>query len=321
MNSLPIEHIKLIFNPLSGRAEAFPSLLQQVIGELQKLNYIPEIYLTEPDVDIEPVLNMALKQKIRLFVVCGGDGTIETVARWMIGKRATLGIIPAGTQNNLSLSLGIPTEIKTAAALLRSGQRSKVDIGIAHSGNQSVPFLEVCSIGLFSAIMDSADNLQKGDLASLGNIMNTLTTFPSASIKLVLDKKTTTYLQGHVAMVANLPYFGLNYRLSPNNPFDDGIMDVLVFTDFSKLELVGNVLQNAEGEGKDKRIQRFRARRLIIESEPTLPVTADGTALGSTPVSITTRRKALSVITGLPAQGQPRWSFLRNINIFKFLRR
>jgi diacylglycerol kinase family enzyme len=98
-------------------------------------------------------------------------------------------------------------------------------------------------------------------------------------------------------------------------------MDVLVFTDFSKLELVGNVLQNAEGEGNDKRIQRFRARRLIIESDPTLPVTADGTALGSTPVSITTRRKALSVITGLPAQGQPRWSFLRNINILKFFRR
>ncbi len=318
MKKYPAERIKLIFNPLSGRSDASSNLLQQVISELQRLNFIPEVYISEAETDLKPVLDDALKRRIRLFVVCGGDGTIESVCGWMIGKRATLGIIPAGTQNNLALSMGIPFEIQKAADLLRTGQHSKVDIGLAMVDGQSMNFLEVCSIGLFSALFKSADHLQKGDLASLGDIMNTLASFPLAHITLTLEKKNMVELDGLVVMVANLPYFGLNYRLAPNSPFDDGLLDVLVFTEFSKLELVGNVLQNAEEEGGDKRIRRFQARKLEIITDPAMPITADGNRLGSTPVSISVKRKALEVMTGLPAQRQPRWGFLRNLNFIKF---
>ena len=227
------------------------------------------------------------------------------------------------TQNNLALSMGIPFDIKAAVDLIRNGQRSRIDIGIAKNGQQEIPFLEVCSIGLFSALFSSADNLQKGDLNSLGEILSTLASFPAAHFFLVLDNQETISLHGHVVLVANLPYFGMNYRLTPFSPYDDGLMDVLVFTEFSKLELVGSVLQagQTDSETPDTRIRRFRAHSLKINTDPAMPVQADGVPLGNTPIHITTLRRAISVMTGLPGDPQPRLGFLRNINIFRFFRR
>jgi YegS/Rv2252/BmrU family lipid kinase len=321
MPNYPAERIKLIFNPVSGRATASPTLFKEIIAELQCLNFIPEVYLIEPGCDMKAVIDEALRHRIRLFVVCGGDGTIETVSCLLIGKRATLGIIPAGTQNNIALGLGIPNGVAEAVELLRNGRHSKIDVGIARSGENEIPFLEVCSVGLFSALFDSADSLQKGDLTSLGGIFSTLTSFPLANIHILLDKNQNVELKGHVALIANLPYFGLNYRLTPDSPFDDGVLDLLVFSEFTKLELVGNVLQTSNEETGDHRIQRYRARKLTIRTDPAMPVQADGTALGNTPVEISVRRKAISVITGLPSQRQPRWGFLRNLNILRFFKK
>ena len=319
----PAQRVKLIYNPAAGRSEALPNLLQEVIGGLQALNFIPEVYLLGQDSDPAAVIREALRRKTRLFVVCGGDGTIETIARLLIGKRATLGILPAGTQNNIALSLGIPNDVKKALELLRSGSRSKMDVGLARSAQTEIPFLEICSVGLFSALFESADHLQKGNLASLGDIFSTLASFPLAKIDMRLDDDRQVSLQGHVALVANLPFFGLNYRVSPDTPFDDGLLDVLVFSEFSKLELVGNVLQNAGEQTGDARLRRYRARKLEIRTEPAMPVQADGASLGNTPVKITVKRRALTVISGLPGQrpagGQP-WGFLRNLNLLRFFK-
>ena len=313
------QRIKLIYNPLSGRSDSSANLLQEVISKLQENNFIPEVCLVEVGINLFAILDDALDRGIHLYVVCGGDGTIESVSQWIIGKPATLAIIPAGTQNNVALSLGIPNEVKAAVGLLRSGHRSKIDVGIAKCDNKKIPFLEACSIGLLSALFNSADNLQKGNLASLSDIFSTLVNFPSAQIRMTLEDSREINLQGHATLVANLPYFGLNYRLTPSELLDDGILDVLVFTEFTKLGLVGNILQNAGEPTLDERIRRYRTRKLKINSEPAMPVLADGTSLGNTPVTITVKRRALNVITGLPTQPHVRWGFIRNLPLFRFL--
>ena len=314
MSGEPIKRIKLIYNPSSGRAMASPTFLQDLIAALQARNFIPEVCVINPGLEIVPILNEAFTRRIRLFVVCGGDGTIEIVPRWMIGKPAVLGIIPAGTQNNVALSLGIPVELKAAVDVLRTGQRRKIDVGIARCANIELPFLEVCSIGLFSALFNSADQLQKGNLASLGDIFSTLTSFPSAQIQLTLDQNPALSLNGNVVLVANLNYFGSNYRLTSDDSAFDGLLEVLVFADFSNLELVGNFLQNRN----DERIRRYRARAIEIQTGPVMPVQVDGIPLGSSPVHISIKKQALSIMTGLPSTGHNRLGFLHNLNLFRF---
>ena len=119
--------VKLIFNPASGVAKKSSLQLMDVIKELQAWKFSSEPFLTEADADYGRVISDAIEQGIRMFVVCGGDGTVSAVARAMLGKNAVMGIIPTGTQNNVALSLGIPFEIRSAVELLRTGKGVKID--------------------------------------------------------------------------------------------------------------------------------------------------------------------------------------------------
>src|SRR5512140_2305133 len=226
---------KLIFNPIAGAARPEPVQIVDVIREMQAWRLVPEAYLVEPDGDLPEVVQKALEDGFRLFVVCGGDGTISSVAHCLIGTDATLGIIPIGTQNNTALSLNIPDDVPAAIALLRTGRRIKVDMGMATCGKVTTPFLEACSVGLASALFPSVDDIQHGNLTKIGEFLATLTSTPPSKIHLLLDNDQEIDNVGHVALVSNMPYIGLHYQLASLDAFNDGFLDVLFFAELNKL--------------------------------------------------------------------------------------
>jgi diacylglycerol kinase (ATP) len=294
---------KLIYNPSSGASGASPGQLLDVLTELQAWNLVPEVYLVEQGRELLPVVHDALHRGIRLFVVCGGDGTVDSVAAGLVGTPATLGIIPSGTQNNVALNLGIPGDIPAAAALLRTGRRINLDVGLAVCGEIERPFLEACSVGLLSALFPTADAIQHGNLARIGDFLATLITSPAAELHLVLDTQREITTQGHVVLTANMPYIGPRYPIARDVSFTDGLLDVLVFAELSKLELLRNAAQLAGGGPEDPRIQRYQVRSVEIATTPPMPVNADGFALGVAPVRISVRRRALAVMVGRQVSG------------------
>jgi diacylglycerol kinase family enzyme len=295
---------KLIFNPSAGAARTSPIEIVDVIHEMQAWKLVPEAYLVEPGCNLPGVVQDALAQGFNMFVVCGGDGTISAVARTLAGTHATLGIIPIGTQNNTALSLNIPNDIPAAIAILRTGRRIKVDVGMATCEKISTPFLEACSVGLASTLFPSVDDIQHGDLTQIGSFLATLASSPPAEIHLLLDNKQEIHDRGHVVLVSNMPYIGLHYQLGSADSFKDGLLDVLFFADLNKLELLGYILQGVgEGYPEDQRIQHFHVRRVEIDTHPAMPVMADGSALGEGLVRIEVRRHALAVMAGPAAPG------------------
>jgi len=299
MKNVRSKRAKLIFNPSSGAAGESPVQLMDVISAMQAWKLVPEAFLVEPGCDLAKTVNEALAKGMRLFVVCGGDGTISAVARILAGTRATLGIIPTGTQNNTALSLGIPADIPAAIAILRSGRRIKVDVGFASCGKVSMPFLEVCSVGLVSVLFPSADDVQHGNLGKVGDFLATLAASPPAEIHLLLDGKQEIHNMGHVALVSNMPYIGFHYQVGSSASFQDGLLDVLFFADLTKLDLLSYVFQGVgSGKPEDPRIQHFQVRRIDIDSQPGMAVMVDGSPLGEGLVRIEVRRHALAVMVG-----------------------
>ena len=293
---------KLIFNPSAGATRGSPIEIVDVIHEMQSRRIVPEAYLVEPGCDLSEMVKDALARGIRMFVVCGGDGTISAVARSLAGTRGTLGIIPIGTQNNTALSLGIPDDIPAAIAILRTGKRIKVDIGMATCGKIKTPFLEVCSVGLVSTLFPSVDDIQHGNLARVGDFLSTLFASPPAEIHLFMDNKLEIHNLGHIVLVSNMPYIGLHYQVASAASFGDGLLDVLFFADLSKLDLLRYVFQGVGvGKPEDLRIQHFRVRRVEIDTHPAMPIMADGSPLGEGLVKIEVRRRVLAVMVGTPA--------------------
>ncbi len=300
---------KLIFNPIAGAARSTPVEIVDVIHEMQAWNMVPETYLVEPGVDLPAAVKDALAKGIRLFVVCGGDGTITSVARSLAGTSATLGIIPIGSQNNTALSLGIPDDIPAAIAILRSGRRIKVDMGMVTCGGITTPFLEEVSVGLISTLFPSADDIQHGNLARIGDFLKTLATTPPAEIHLTLNNGQRIHNLGYVVLVSNMPYIGAHYMVGSPSCFKDGLLDVLFFADLSKLELLKYVFEGVGAEFlEDARIQHYQVSELEIRTRPAMEILADGILIGKGKVHMELRRRVLGVMVGHPSSKEAKQS-------------
>jgi diacylglycerol kinase (ATP) len=245
------------------------------------------------------VVHSAIKGGIKLVVVAGGDGTIDSVIGAMIGRSATLGIIPIGTRNNLAYNLGIPSTIPGAVALLREGRRLKIDVGKIRHGRASRWFLEVATLGLLSDIYPFADSVQHGDLTQIGNLLSTVVSSTPSRLRMTLEGRSKRIdMSAYMVLIANMPYIGPRFQISPDVSWNDNRLDVFVFSDMSKLDLISYAVQSTSGAVVDARIKHYRVKRVNIHSDPLMPVLADGMLLEPGPVTAQVHPRALAIMGG-----------------------
>lgn len=289
---------KLIFNAIAGKSEESPHQLAEILNEMQSQQILPEVFMVRPDSRVEAVVRSAIKGGIQLVVVAGGDGTIDSVAEAMIGSSATLGIIPTGTRNNLAFNLGIPSAVAEAVALLRQGRRLKIDVGYLRSGRASHWFLEAAALGLLSDLYPVADDIQHGDLAQIGNLLSTFVSSTPSRLRVILDGRNRLDTSAYMMLIANMPYLGPHFQISPDVSWNDSRLDVFIFSDMSKLELISFAMQSSGGAVEDAHLKHYRVKQLTIHSDPQMPVLADGVLLGGGPVTAVVHPRALAVMVG-----------------------
>ena len=287
---------KLIFNPASGNPAESAAQLLDLLRQLQTVNIQAEVIIVEPEMRLSNLARRAARDDYQMVIVSGGDGTIENVALGLVGSSTTLGIIPTGTRNNLARSLGIPTNnLAAAVALLRKGRRLKIDVGLVRQNHASRCFLEAGAVGLASALYPSADDIQHGDLGKIADFISTLVSAAPSEIRLRLDHHRHEIItHAHLVIVANMPYMGANFQIAPDVRFDDRRLDVFVYSDLSKRDLIGQAMRSMN----DERILRYRVKKITIATNPPMPVMADGVCLGDGPVTLTVQPHSLAVIAG-----------------------
>lgn len=296
---------KLIFNPGSGQSGESPQQLASILSEMQDQYILPEVYLTRPDSRLDDVVSSAIKSGIKLIVVAGGDGTIDSVVGAMVGKDATLGIIPTGTRNNVSFNLGISGDIASSVALLRHGRRLKIDVGRVHSGHTRRWFLEAAAMGLISDLYPMADDIQHGDLTKIGALLSTFISATPSQLRIVLDGKKHLETMAHMMLIANMSFIGPRFQISPDVSFKDGHLDVFTFSDMGKLNMLSYAMLSRGGFVEHDGIKHYRAKHVTIASNPQMPVLADGVLLGQGSLSVHVNPRALQVMAGTALTGQP----------------
>ncbi len=148
--------------------------------------------------------------------------------------------------------------------------------------------------------------MQHGNFARIGDFLTTLISSPPAQIHLRLDDTQEIEALGHMVLVSNMPYSGPNYLVGERVAVDDGLLDVLLFSDLSKLELLAHALTKGEVEDvADPRIQRYQARQIEIKTQPTMPIMVDGNIVGEGEVKIDVQPRRLHVICGEPPLPEP----------------
>jgi diacylglycerol kinase (ATP) len=167
----------------------------------------------------------------------GGDGTIEAVMRGMAGRKARLGIVPVGTQNNIAKSLGIPEDLEEACELIASGDTRKLDMGqVKTKKDKNFVFFEIATIGLSAAIYPATNKVSNGKLSNIKDVA--LTFFKHETrpvVYLTLNDESKVKIETMLVVVSNTPVFGKNFMVAPDASLQDGLLDVSVYPEFSKV--------------------------------------------------------------------------------------
>ena len=304
--------VKLIANPGAGKASNAADNLKLVIGYLEKNGLKADVAFAKPKEEATPIARKAIKDGYKTVIAMGGDGTIEAVMRGMMGSKVRLGIVPAGTENNIAKSLGIPKDLEEACALIASDNILKLDLGqVTTRKGKKFVFFEMATIGLSAAVYPDANKAASGKLSS---IKSTAMTFihqeTRPRIFLTLDDESKIEVETMLVMVSNTPVFGKNFLVAPGASFQDGLLDISVYPDFGKVELIRYYAAVMDGGySGDGKVQNYQARKIKVKSSPKLDVMADGVELGKGTVKIKVRKNALRVIT---AEKTPRFGIPPN---------
>jgi diacylglycerol kinase (ATP) len=291
---------KLIANPGAGKPEESPKQLENATRLLLEHGIEVDVALAKPKEEATPLAKKAVKDGYDLVIAMGGDGTLEAVLRGMVGSKTPMGIIPTGTQNNIAKSLGIPVEMEEACALIASQHTRKLDVGRAKvKGGKKLYFFELTAIGLVAALYPEANKVQNGNLAKIKDVALTLINHePEPAVFLTMDDESKVKVKTMLVVVSNAPMFGANFLVAPDATVTDGLLDISVYPEFSKTELLGYYAKiRDEGFSTNEKVQRFRASKVEIKTEPKMDVMADGVMLGTGKVEIKCKAGAVWMIT------------------------
>jgi len=298
----------LLYNPASGSAAGHsPEQLATLLSEGGATVQTHRIGDTFENT-IEEVVNNFIKSGGRWVAVAGGDGTVEAVARALVGSEIPLGIIPVGTYNNFALSAGIPADPVEACRIIATGKIRPVDVGFVNGH----PFFEVVGIGLDAALFPASEDIKSGALARIWELAREAWHQPRHHLTLELDRpftaarKSARHAEGahhgsrHLRLralmltISNAPYYGMNFAVAPKASIDDGLLTITAFKRYSKLELLWHFFAIRAGRrAYTPRLVTLQVERLRIGSSQRPPVHADGTALDEWPLDLSISRGAL----------------------------
>jgi diacylglycerol kinase (ATP) len=243
----------------------------------------------------------AAAEQADVVIAAGGDGTIHEVAHGLVGTHSALGIIALGTMNNLAHSLQIPATIEEACAVIATGETHAIDVGKIN--NQF--FLEVAGVGLEAAFFPAAEEMKgPGLLVTLRGIfdgLRTLLAFQPAKLRISFDEHQRRPYTAIQVTICNSRYYGPQFELVPEALMDDGLLDVVIFKRFSKLEYIRHAISISQGMRTfQPKIIHRQVTSVRINADHPLEIQADGLPHGQTPATVTITPGALRVRVPAP---------------------
>jgi diacylglycerol kinase family enzyme len=169
-------------------------------------------------------------------------------------------------------------------------------------------FFEMATIGLSASIFP---DMSRATISKLSRVKAAAMTFFHQENRprfyLTMNDESKIEVETMVVMVSNTPVFGKNFKVAPEASMQDGLLDISVYPDFSKVELLGYYAAVMDGGySGDAKVQHYQAHKLKVKTSPKLKVMADGVELGKGTVTIKVLPGALHVITSWQTADQER---------------
>ena len=253
----------------------------------------------------------AVAEGAEVVLAVGGDGTVNEVARGLLGSPAALGIVPAGSGNGLARALRLPGRPEQALAELERGARRAMDVGLLNGRL----FLNVAGVG-FDATVGHAFHergRRGGRRGLLGYVylsFRELVSYRPTPLALEIGGERLE-LAPFVLTFANGPQYGSGAVINPGGRLDDGRLEVVTFSGASVPRLLFSAARLfIGGIERAKGYARRPATAARVTADAPLAVHVDGDP--GPPVAridVELRRRALAVLVPAATAADPRGPF------------
>jgi YegS/Rv2252/BmrU family lipid kinase len=230
-------------------------------------------------------LARAAAARAEVAAALGGDGLVGAVAGALAGSDGVLGVLPGGRGNDFARALGIPLEIDAACDALATGSERPLDLGEVNG----TTFIGIASCGFDSEANRIANEakLVRGNLVYAYGALRALLGWRAATFSLRIDGAPARDVTGYTVAAANSRAYGGGMLMAPGASLDDGLLDVVIIPNVSKLRFLRLLPSVFKGEHvNEPGVEVIRATELQISSDRAFTMYADGDPIGDLPVTV-----------------------------------
>lgn len=287
-------HVLFIVNPNAGK-KISDKIIQHIKTHFPtSINYL--IIIWQDRDHFTEILRAIQNDGYTDVVAVGGDGTVNQIAKNIIGTSIRLGIVPIGSGNGLARSLGLSMNIEKAIKEIAHGRSITIDYGIVNDR----PFF--CTSGLgFDAHIGHlfATSSQRG----LKNYVR----ISLAEYRSYKPKHYTIHINGQTLQrkaflitVANAGQYGNDVYIAPEASMQDGLFHVVVLQPVSFISAVGLLIKTLRKKAHTSAlVETFTASEVKITRNGSDSIHFDGEpALEGEVVSYKIVPQAINAIIG-----------------------
>ena len=269
----------VIHNPAAGGGGAPSALLKRIRSAITA-----DFKTTRGPGDASTLAAEAAETGYEAVVAVGGDGTVREIVTGLhrAGGGPRLGIVPAGTGNDLAASLGLPRNVEEASRIAIGGRSADLDLiqATAVDGEDERRVLANAAVAGFGGRI--GDRMSPAlrrflrpiayPLAALGQLRD----LRPYSVSLDIDGRSVQE-KALMLIVANGTFAGGKLPLAPGATTDDGLLDLIVLRAVGPAGLATMVPRVLAGRHRGHPgVSVHRARRVRIRSDPPMWTNLDG---------------------------------------------
>lgn len=157
--------VSVVINPKAGSVN--PKLIEEKVRTaLFRCDLVFANSQTLEEMD--QFLRQEMAQKTDYFLICGGDGTINTCLQSLMNSEGDLSKLPpiavvrSGTANDLAHEIGVARRVDQAVRNILEGQVKNIDIIQISSGDKKVYMLTNGGVGIPALTADLANQVRSG---------------------------------------------------------------------------------------------------------------------------------------------------------------
>jgi diacylglycerol kinase (ATP) len=271
---MSLKHIVFIINPKSG-VDREKAISEVIDGQLDKTKFTYAVAHTERAGHGTELAKQAAEQGAFAVVAVGGDGSVNDVAKGLVGTDTAMAIIPKGSGNGMARTMEIPLSLAEALDVINIGNLQTIDVGYV---NDQL-FLSNAGVGFDALISKRFASSDKRGLAVYSWLVTKhLWSYKEWDWKIKIDGKELPQ-KAFMINVANGQQFGYNFKIAPNANYTDGWLDVSIIKPFPKLLGSSLVIRALTGTiDKSPYVDTYRAKEVTLSHPDLKWMQTDGDA-------------------------------------------